>query len=62
MLIDYLRGLPEELPALEKLELFLQWHFLGSLRKTPPPERILLRERSNLINLPRDPRRYMEVL
>jgi len=58
--IDYLRGLPEELPALEKLELFLQWHF-GLIAQDPATGRILLRERSNLINLPAI-RGYMEAM
>ena len=58
--IDYLSSLPEDLPVLEKLELFLQWHF-GISAQDPATGRILLRERSNLINLPAI-REYMDTM
>ncbi|NMB16736.1 MAG: TetR/AcrR family transcriptional regulator [Firmicutes bacterium] len=58
--IDYLSSLPEDLPVLEKLELFLQWHF-GIIAQDPATGRILLRERSNLINLPAI-REYMDTM
>ncbi|NLN16904.1 MAG: TetR/AcrR family transcriptional regulator [Firmicutes bacterium] len=56
--IDYLSSLPEDMPVLQKLELFLQWHF-RVIAQDPATGRILLRERSNLINLPAI-RGYME--